>query len=500
MKVSPWIASRPLLLGLAQLERIEESMIRILEEIGIAVLEPEVLASLRAKGFVTRDNRVRIEGKLVREFLESERRCHGNGFSLEPRLPEPAGPEIHLSLNPYAQGVHDLATDCIVPFTTERLIEATRLVDVLGLAGPPGCPVDVPPALQPVVQYWVAAVYNRAGRSPVDPKSRTTLPYIMEMAEVLDHPLRSLPIYVFSPLTLGGESLKCVLEFQDRLTSASVSDMGSVGGTVPLTLGHAVALAVAEVIGSVLLLREIVDLSLFWSIRLCPLDLRSLAMVLGSPEDFLLQLVNAEANAYFHGSPWDPALHSLHTSAKLPGPQACTEKASLMTAGALWGARHFGTAGSLSLDEVFSAEQLLYDLEIRDHVQRMVTGIKGDCDPERCLQEVREGLEQGGFVGLESTARGYPHFYWHPRLFERKFLAAWEREGAPTIRAKAQAQIRYLLHQHCFELDGERRQALDRILARAQRELGVTSGVCFNQRRTGMTSISSGIAQPCRCR
>jgi len=472
MNAHPWVVSRPPLLGLAQLQRIEEAVIRILEEVGIAVLESEVLASLRSKGFAVRDNRVRIEGHLVREFLESERSRHGNRFSPEPAVPEPAGPEIRLSLNPYAQGVHDLATDRIGPFTTERLIEATRLVDVLGLPGIPGCPVDVPPALQPLVQYWVAAVYNRAGGSPVDPKSRATLPYLMEMAEALGHPLRSLPIYVFSPLTLGGESLKCVLEFQDRLTSASVSDMGSVGGSLPLTLGHAVALAVAEVIGSVLLLREIVDLPLFWSIRLCPLDLRSLAMVLGSPEDFLLQLVNAEANAYFHGTPWDPALSSIHTNAKLPGPQACVEKASIMTAGALWGSRHFGTAGSLSLDEVFSAEQLLYDLEIRDHVQRLVRGLEGDCDPEQCLQEVREGLEQKGFVGLESTARGYPQFYWHPRLFERQFLAAWEREGAPTIRRRAQAQVHELLRQPSFELDGDRRRELDRLLARARRDLG----------------------------
>lgn len=476
MQKLAWIVPCPPIWGLEELERIEEAVLDILEQIGIAVLEEKVSVQLRAKGFHFQDNRVQLRKKLVQEFLEAERRRHGDRFSEEPRMSEPPGSEIRLSVNPYAQWVHDLATDRIVPFTTERLIEATRLVDVLGLPGSPGCPVDVAPPLQPVVQYWVAAVYNREGRSPVDPKSLATLPYIMEMAEVLGHPLRSLPVYIFSPLTLGGESLKCVLAFQDRLASVHVSNMCSVGGTVPLAIGHAVALAVAEVIGSVLLLREVVDLPLSWSIRLCPMDFHSLAMVLGSPEDFLFQLVNAEANAFFHGSRWDPAVSSLHTNAKLPGPQACAEKASMMTAGALWGARSFGTAGSLSLDEVFSAEQLLYDLEIRDHVQRIVAGIDGTCNPEQCLQEVWEGVQQKGFVGLESTARGYSGFYWHPRLFERQFLAAWQREGAPTIRSKAQAQVRDLVRQHSFELTGDLRREMDRLLAQAQKDLGLGTG------------------------
>jgi len=465
------IIPRPPLFSLDQLAQIEEALLRILEEIGLAVLEENLLAALRSAGFPIRDGRVLLERKLVAEFLAEERKRHGDEFAAGPQPLEPPGSEISLSVNPYAQHVHDLDTDQIVPFTTDRLIEATKLMDVLALPGPPGCPVDVPPPLQPVVQYWVAATYSRQGRHPPDPKSLVSLPYIMEMAEVLGNPLRSLPVYVFSPLTLGGESLKCALQFRDRLSAVGVSDMNSVGCTVPIHVGDAVALSVAEVVGSVILLREVIDLPIFWSVRLCPVDLHSLAMVLGSPEDFLLQLVNAEVNAYFHGTRWDPAIASMHTNAKLPGPQACAEKASLMTAGALWGARHFGTAGSLSLDEVFSAEQLLYDLEIRDHVQRIVAGIDGDCDVDRCLRDVREGVPQGGFVGLDSTRQGYPGFYWRPQLFERQFLAAWEGAGRPTIRQKAQARVRELVSQHEYELDGDLRRAVDHLLARARARL-----------------------------
>jgi trimethylamine:corrinoid methyltransferase-like protein len=120
---------------------------------------------------------------------------------------------------------------------------------------------------------------------------------------------------------------------------------------------------------------------------------------------------------------------------------------------------------------VFSAEQLLYDLEIKDHVQRLVEGIDGDCDPERCLQDVMAGIQQRTFAGLETTLHNYRQIYWQPRLFERQFFSAWEGEGAQTIRQKAHTMTRELLSRYEYELEGKRRSELDKILAKAKAEL-----------------------------
>lgn len=471
----PLLVQRSALFTINQLERIEEAMKRILEEIGIAVLDDSVIEHLSSCGFSIKGNRVSIERKLVREFLEAERKLNGNKFSEEPQRIAPHDSQIRLSVSGYPQRVHDIKTDKIVPFTTERLIEATKLVDVLSSRGisssPPGYPTDVPPPLQPIVQYWIAAVYSRHERRATDPKSVESLPYVMDMMEAMGNPMRRLPIYVFSPLSLGGESLKCALKFKDRLSSVHVSDMPSVGCTAPINIGDAFALAAAEVIGSAILVRQVIGLPASWSFRLCSIDLRSMAMVLGSPEDFLLQLVNSEVNAYFHGTSWYPALGYVHTNAKLPGAQACAEKASLMTAGALLGARRFGVAGTLSLDEVLSPEQLLYDLEIKDHVQRLVRGVDGNCDPERCLRDIREGLKRRVFVALDTTLEEYRDVYWFPKLFERQFLAGWLGDGSVTIRERAHEMIRKSLDKHDYELEPELRGELDKILARAKTEL-----------------------------
>jgi trimethylamine:corrinoid methyltransferase-like protein len=255
-----------------------------------------------------------------------------------------------------------------------------------------------------------------------------------------------------------------------------------MGVSAPIRPGDAFALCAAEVIGAAILVREIVELPVRWGIRLCPMDPATLAMVLGSPEDFLLQLANAEVNAHFHGTRWHPAAGSIHTSAKLPGAQACAEKAGLMTAGALLGARRFGVAGTLSLDEIFSPEQLLYDVEIRDQVQRLATGIDGTCDPERCAREVAEGVRQGGFAGLEATASLFRGVYWRPDLFERRFAAGWEGSGAGTIRDQVRERLRELTSMERRDPEPALRRELDRIVARAATAFGGGAGMSGGKR------------------
>jgi trimethylamine--corrinoid protein Co-methyltransferase len=470
MSESPFIVQRPPFFKIRQLERMEEAALRILDEVGIAILDEGMLEQLLSCGFQVKGNRVTIERGLASDFLDAERKRNDNQFSQEPVPIIPSSHKLSVGVSPYSQWVHDIESDKIVPFDTQRLIEAVKLLDVLSISGSPGCPTDIPPPLQPVVQYWVSATYSRYGRHRVDPKSLETLPYIMEMGEVLENPLRSLPIYVFSPLTLGSESLRCVIDIKGKLTSVGVSNMPSLGCTAPINVGDAFALSAAEVIGSAILLREIIDIPVGWGIGMFPVDLRTLAMVFGSPENFLLQLATSEVNAYFHGTGWYPAAGNIHTNAKFPGAQACIEKSSLMTAGALLGARGFGAVGTLSLDEIFSAEQLIYDLEMRDHVERMVRGIDGDCDPERCIGDVKAGIQQKSFVALDTTLESYRDFYWHPKVFNHQFFSVWEGEGSITNRQKAHAMIHELLGQYEYELEPRLRVELDRILAKARNQ------------------------------
>ncbi len=131
-----------------------------------------------------------------------------------------------------------------------------------------------------------------------------------------------------------------------------------------------------------------------------------MSVTLGGPEEYPLQWACDELNAWYHNRPVGPPWGSLHTQAKLPDQQAAVEHMTGLFTGALFGARVFTGIGRMSLDEVFSPEQAVIDLELRDHVQRLLAEADVGCDPEACLAEAKAGAE-GGFLGLDSTVEQY---------------------------------------------------------------------------------------------
>jgi trimethylamine--corrinoid protein Co-methyltransferase len=460
----------------SELEAIEEAALRILEEVGVEVSHPELAARAASEGFEFSQTRIRLARRKVAEFLAEAR---GGARGQQSSATSDDGcRDLVAYISPYPQSVHDPETDEIVPFTAARLAEATKLVGAVADRGivpqVPGCPVDVPAPLQVILQYRIAAENLPGGGPPVDPKALASMPYIMEMAEVLGRPIRSLPVYVFSPLTLAGESLSGVMAYESGLDAVGVSSMPAAGSTAPVRPSEALALAAAEVIGSALILRECIEPPVHWGIGAYPFDMRGMAMSFGSPEALLFEMASCEVDAYFHGHPWHPAVGNIHTLAKLPGPQAAAEKATLMTLGALWGATEFHCAGVLSLDEIFSPVQLLADLEVKDHVQRLVRGLETGCDADALVADVREGLE-GGFMGIERTLDRYRELYWHPQLFERRFLGPWRSASSPSFGQLAREMCRELLGRYCYEPPAGIRSEIERIYRRAERGLAAAT-------------------------
>jgi len=457
-----------------ELARIEAAMLGVLEKAGIAVFDSDLRERLRNLGFSSQGNRVRIDRETVGRFLEELRSENGHAFAEGPAPVDVEETSITYYVNEYPQQVHDLETDSIVPFTAERVVEAAKLLEAGSdgdiLRGPPGCPADVPGPLQPVVQYQIGATYSRPGRRPPDVRLPEHCPHLMEMAEVLGHPIESLSVWIASPLTLAGDSLRCVLQFHERLSSIYVGSMPALGSTAPVNIGDGFAVSAAEIVGPAILLRELLEMPVRWGVQLFPTDFASMAMVFGAPETALLSLMASEVNAYLHGTRWGQGGGSCLTMANLPGPQSCAEKASTMTAGALLGKRTFSAPGTLSLDEVFSPEQFVYDLEIRDHVEALLEGLEPACDPARTVEEVMETLEERGFTALDSTAR-HCRDAWRPALFERSFLASWRTAGEPRMREKARDRVRRLIAEHDYRLEDDLKREIDRIVERARRDL-----------------------------
>jgi trimethylamine:corrinoid methyltransferase-like protein len=202
-----------------------------------------------------------------------------------------------------------------------------------------------------------------------------------------------------------------------------------------------------------------------------------MAMVFGSPENLLLNTLVADLYRYYGYQP-SRGSSEIYVMAARPGPQAAAEKASLMTAGALLGTHGFGGAGALSMDDIFSPQQLLLDCEMRDHVQRMVRGLDVEDSGQDWVELVRQGVEHG-FTSLDHTLDNYRRLYWYPRLFDYS-LGQWKQDapGADGLRAISsgwQERTRRMFHEaleaKTYELSGPRRDEIERIWQRAVQEL-----------------------------
>ncbi|MDW8100043.1 MAG: trimethylamine methyltransferase family protein [Anaerolineae bacterium] len=461
---------RPELISLEQAARVHELAKRILREIGLEVRHERTLERLQAEGFRIRSDRVHFEPAIVEEHVEEMRRLIAS--RAQPNLASDDG-RLALSVSTYSLYVHDIEADRVVPYTTDRLIEMCKLIDTLaddGVYGaPPGIPTDVHPDLHPIAQYRIAALYARQGATPVDPTSARTVNYLLDMAEVMGRPIRSLPVYMPSPLRLGGESLEVVLACLDRLSHIWVSSMPSTGATAPVHPFGALALAAAELMGGMVILHVMTGKPVTFGVGIFPFDLRTGAMVFGSPENLLFQMLCADFNR-FYGWEDDGAPGNIHVMSKLPDGQSAADKAAIMAIGAFLGARHFSCAGTLSLDEVFSPEQLLLDCEIRDWVQRAIQGLwLGEEAVDDWLAEIRTGVERG-FMGLNSTLDFYRPYVstssqhiWYPRRFERRAIGPWLSAGEPRLSQRLRDEVRRRIAAHDFELAADRRREIERI-------------------------------------
>jgi trimethylamine:corrinoid methyltransferase-like protein len=308
----------------------------------------------------------------------------------------------------------------------------------------------------------------RWGGSFVAPCPIAELEHLYEMHQVVERPF-GLPLYVVSPLRMVGDSLETILHFASRLDGASVSSMPIMGATAPIHFAGAFVQAIAEAIGGSLLLSILLPgCPISFSIMAFPFDMARGGIVYGSPEQNLCDLLRLPVNAYY-GRP-NTGTRSIRTTAQVPGVQASAEKAASAVVGALAGSRHFSGAGMLSVDEVWSPEQLVIDREIADYAQRIRDGFEFS-DRTLSLEAIADCTQVGEYMSHASTLENYRSVYWMPRLFRHSMLHEWQTRDGVDAWQEARLEVRRRIAAHEFELDAARRRELSRIYDRAQRTL-----------------------------
>jgi len=380
----------------------------------------------------------------------------------------------------YEKNVIDLHNGKIRPSTVQDLIDYTRLCDSYGFYGPPCvCPNNVPVELQRILMYKIFYEFSKFhGHGILDVAgwlNAKEARYGKEMADVAQKDFR-IDLWLISPFLAPKEGLKILYEFKDEPVNMNVATMPVAGTTSPINMLDSYVQSLAELFSGLTLLYLLnekkrskgkVRCVVVDSIRAYPFDMKYATFVYGSAEDLLGTLYQVQLNKYF-GIPL--VAKSLLTTGKFPDAHAAAEKAAHTLAATLAGAFVFANAGLLSVDEIYSAQQLIIDYEIVQFCQRVAQGDEFHQDLS-VLEIIQEIGHSGTFLTHESTYQEFKKNLWDPNIFVHSSLKQWKGFGSkgPTLLAKEIALER--IKNHSYRVNKNIEKELDKIYRHAREEL-----------------------------
>lgn len=435
------------------LERMYQAALDMLARTGLRVDHPEIGAEIAArKGFALVEDRVRVSPERVREWQEGYRKRH----AAHRWRPSTEGPlDLIYATSDRSKLIAEPDGRTVRAMTTEDVIAGTKLIHMLAGRGVHGCtagvPCDVPVALQPLEQFMIGAQYCGAGGATSWVTNIATAEIIRDMNKVYGRAFGQ-SVWCPSPLVLGGPELGMLWHFRREVVYAGVGTMPAMGISGPCDPVALFTLSVAESIGGATILEELlpgvpVDIGPHPE----PAEMRGGAMIFGSPEFHLLDLMHKEVYEYL-GS--DYSVKHILTSVSVPNLQCQVERATSAILGVLGRYRGFEPVGQLGIDVVWSPEQLLLDLDIIADAKRIGDGAYSapGLELERLGEVVEEVVASGSaFVGHETTARNFREQYTHPRVLQRLVPSQWEAAGKPEVLAEAQRQAEELIAAYEYE-------------------------------------------------
>jgi trimethylamine--corrinoid protein Co-methyltransferase len=399
------------LLAVEEVEQIHQAGLRILDEIGVAIEDEEIVGLLSAHGCKTAGLRVRIPPALVEQLLTQvpgrvtlyDRQgavacCLGDGRA---RVQPVGGTPFVLDLD---TGEQRLARQA-------DLVDLVRLMDGLDNITVATTPTDGSGVLQSLAGFATALLYSRKPVSAPGPKSAAEVRWFArlvaaacEQGELAAKPSFVVSILPASPLSFPHGTAEAAAEAARLGVPISVVPLPVLGITAPLTLAGALAQQHAENLATVAIAQVVrPGTPMVYHGRLSVGNMRSGASLWGLLE---IGLTGAAAVTLARRCGLPANVYGLATSAKTPDVQSGLERMANALLPLLAGADVLGGAGSLANIMVASPLQLIVDDELIAEALRVQAGISVADEPFP-LEVIRAvaGSQDITFMGEAHTVR-----------------------------------------------------------------------------------------------
>ena len=437
----------------AQIERIHQTALDALEQIGLADAPPSGIEYLTDAGAILGDDgRIRFPRALVEDTLAMANReiilC-GRDSKHDLQL---GGTRVHYGTAGAAVSMVDVEGRNYRDSTVQDLHDAARIVDRLDnvhfLQRPMVCR-DIPDNMEMdlnTVYASCSGTTKHIGTSFTEPHHVAPALEMLHMIAGGEDKWRERPFmsnsncFVVPPMKFATESCQVMEECIKGGMPVLLLSAGMAGATAPSTIAGAIAQATAECLAGLVYVNAVKPghPAIFgtWPFGL---DLRTGAMSIGSGEQALLTAGCAQMHQ-FYGVPGGAAAGA--SDSKLPDMQAGWEQMCSNVMAGLSGVNMIYEAAGMHASLLgFCHESLILADDLIGQALRCVRGIEVD-DETLALDQIKEVClgGTGHYLGTGQTLARMQADYVYPTLGDRTSPKEWAENDKPDLIEKATAR------------------------------------------------------------
>ncbi|WGW03597.1 trimethylamine methyltransferase family protein [Tropicibacter oceani] len=463
----------------AQIERIDNASMDILENIGVRFRDAEALRDWRRAGAKVVDEMVYLDRGLVRALIATI----PARFTYHARDPEKnvglGGRQavfVPMTGAPYLRDLDDIRR---TP-TLDDLAMFHKLSHMLPAMHSTAHHI-VEPYDHPISQRHLRITYSSMKHSDKMFMGMTTSPKnaedVLDMCAILfgkdfidTHPVVTGNCNGNSPLVWDETMLGAMRAFCRRNQPVLCSPFVLGGANTPASVPATVAQLNAEAL-SALAYTQVVrpGCPAIYGHYLSTVSMKSGAPMAGTPEISLMNFMIGQM-ARFYGVPWRTSntLGGAKTLDAQAGYESATTLSAVIHAGAnyIWHSAGWNEAGMHC-----SVAKFIVDAEQCAMAYRMAEGPKWD-DFDQALEAVSDIGPGGHYLGHPHTQDHFQSAFFMPEMFDNNSIEQWMAEGSTQVTQRALKQARKLLEAYEEPpLDEAVNDALLDYIARREREI-----------------------------
>lgn len=470
------------LLSPEDLQRVHDTSMAIIEEIGIEFRDAEALVLWRAVGADVRGQRVRIDRHLLMELVAKA----PAEYTLHARNPERSvsvGGRKTIFTPAYgAPYVLDL-DGVRRSGTLADFVNFTKLAHVspaMHMAGGVLCePMDVPvPKRHLHMVYSLIRYSDKPFMGAVT--ARTRAEDTISMAKLIfgdefvqNHTVMTSIANCNSPLVWDATMLDAVKVYAANNQAILFTPFVLGGASTPASTLAAVVQLNAEALAGIAFAQLVrAGAPAIYGEWLATVSMKSGAPMAGTPEICHMNLLVGQL-ARHYGLPW--RCSGMCSSSKLVDAQAGYESARNMYGVLVAGANFvLSTAGYLEGALTQSYSKFMLDAEQMLMFYKFGQGLNLS-ELSEVLDAVREVEPGGHYLGAAYTLRNYRRAFMMPELMDHSSFEQWKADGAQDANARGTEAARKALREYEEPpLDPAVDEALREFITRREREIGNT--------------------------